>query len=246
MNRLLDIGFEPAGHWLLNDSKVVFEISRYATQRNILYAFISDGEVKYVGKTIQRLYSRMASYKNPGSTQSTNIRNHERIKTLLQSGAAVEILALPDNGLFHYGPFHFNLAAGLEDNIIRVIDPEWNGGKRDVESATASDDTNEPPASAGSFALTLQPTYFRTGFFNIGVSDADRVGGDGQKIEIFCGNEEKPILGVINRRANTNNTPRIMGGAGLRDWFQKNLSVKQTITIAVLSPTAIRVGAGTG
>jgi hypothetical protein len=69
----------------------------------------------------------MSGYKNPGKTQTTNINNHRRIKELLSDGAAVEILALPD-WLVRYGQFCLNLAAGLEDDIIRVVDPEWNGG----------------------------------------------------------------------------------------------------------------------
>ena len=123
MNRLLDIGFEIAGHWQLSGKNLTLELLRYASQRNILYAFASDGEVKYVGKTIQTLRKRMAEYKNPSATQPTNIKNHNNIRKLLESGAAIDILALPDNGLMHYGQFHLNLAAGLEDSIIEVMQP---------------------------------------------------------------------------------------------------------------------------
>jgi len=46
MNRLLAIGFEPAGHWLPEGDDLTFALTRHASQRNILYAFVSDGEVK--------------------------------------------------------------------------------------------------------------------------------------------------------------------------------------------------------
>src|SRR5437870_9631603 len=128
MNRLLEIGFEPAGHWLLENDRPNFELTRHSTQKNILYAFVCDGQVKYVGKTVRALSVRMSGYKNPGKTQTTNINNHRCIKELLSDGVAVEILALPDSGLLHYGQHHLNLAAALEDDIIRVVDPEWNGG----------------------------------------------------------------------------------------------------------------------
>ena len=65
MNRLLEIGFQPAGHWLLIDGKLRFDLMRHATQRNILYAFICDAEVMYVGKTIRMLATRMSGYKTP-------------------------------------------------------------------------------------------------------------------------------------------------------------------------------------
>ena len=238
MNRLLDIGFEIAGHWQLSGDDLTHELVRYASQHNILYAFASDGEVKYVGKTIQTLRKRMASYKNPGATQSTNIKNHNNIRKLLESGAAIDILALPDNGLMHYGPFHLNLAAGLEDNIIEVMQPEWNGKPK-----KAQDDKDvDKPKAVHTFPLILQKTYYSTGFFNISVQHAEHFGDDGQQIEIFCGDAAQPVTGVINRRANTNGTPRIMGGVGLRDWFRENASEMQEATISVYSPNSIRIG----
>ncbi len=129
MNRLLQIGFQPAGHWLLVNGKLKFDLTRHATQTNILYAFVCDAEVMYVGKTVRTLAVRMSGYRTPTRTQTTNVNNNRRILDLLARGAAIEILALPDNGLLHYGMFHLNLAAALEDDIIRKLNPPWNGGK---------------------------------------------------------------------------------------------------------------------
>jgi len=93
MNRLLEIGFQPAGHWLLEGNQLTFELARHSAQENILYAFVCDGEVKYVGKTTRTLATRMAGYKRPGKTQTTNINNHRRIREFLAGGVAVEIFA---------------------------------------------------------------------------------------------------------------------------------------------------------
>jgi hypothetical protein len=249
MNRLLEIGFEPAGHWVLENQALSFELVRHSSQRNVLYAFICDGHVKYVGKTVRSLATRMAGYKRPGPTQSTNIRNHARIMQVLALGAAVEILVLPDNGLLHYGKFHLNLAAGLEDDIIRLLNPEWNGGASEEITTSTTDEvvavpgSNHGMSSSGTFSFVLQPTYYRTGFFNVGVSSQKFFGADGETIELFLGNSQQPILGAINRHANLNGTPRIMGGAGLRDWFNANAAVSGEIIVEVLSPTAIRLNA---
>lgn len=218
MNRLLDIGFEPAGHWILEQGRLALDLYKYKSQRNILYAFVGDGQVKYVGKTLRSLATRMSSYRNPERTQTTNINNQKRIMALLQKGVAVEILALPDNGLLHYGQFHLNLAAALEDDIIRQLVPEWNGGMKGAESSDERllDKGRENDAvPVATFSFVLQPAYAKTGFFNVGVSESNLLGADGEKIEIFCGESESPIFGVINRRANSNGTPRIMGGIGL-------------------------------
>jgi hypothetical protein len=245
MNRLLEIGFQSAGHWLLADEKIKVNLTRHASQANILYAFVCDGEVMYVGKTIRTLATRMAGYRSPAKSQTTNVNNNQRILEILRRGAAVEILALPDNGLMHYGRFHLNLAAALEDDIIRKIDPPWNGGKPektlDTEIEVSGQFEELVPLPIAEFQFILQSTYFRTGFFNVSVSSQQYIGSDGETIELFLGNALKPVLGTINRTANQNGTPRIMGGTAVREWFQRHSKAMDLIDVQVLSPTSIRL-----
>lgn len=241
MNRLFDIGFQSAGHWHLIDDELSFELLRHGPKKNILYAFVSDGEVKYVGKTIQSLTKRLNGYKNPGSTQSTNIKNNGFIKELLRSGAAVDILALPDNGLLHYGQFHLNLAAGLEDDLISTLQPEWNGKQNKTLFTDSVTEADHPPIVIDSFTVVLQKTYFNSGFFNVPLAHAVSFGADGEQIDIFCGKDSSPIIGSINRSSNVSNAPRLMGGAGLRDWFQANVPMMEEITINVFSQNEIQI-----
>jgi hypothetical protein len=139
LNHLDRIGFTAVGWWELTETGISFELNEVATARNILYAFVIDGHVSYIGKTTQSLRARMAGYKTPGPTQSTNIRNHARIRQLLIAGALVEIFALPDSGLLYYGGFHVNLAAGLEDSLVRDLRPPWNGGRTEGEYQRAEE-----------------------------------------------------------------------------------------------------------
>ncbi len=116
LESLKAIGFSVAGRWRLDGlGGICCELNELAASRNVLYAFSIDGELMYVGKTIQMLRTRMAGYRNPGSTQSTNIKNNSNIRQSLAESKTVDIFVLPDNGLLHYGLFHVNLAAGLED-----------------------------------------------------------------------------------------------------------------------------------
>ena len=135
--RIRAIGFTIVGCWKLTDGGPAFELNHLATARNVLYAFVVDGELMYLGKTVQALRARMAGYKTPGATQSTNIRNNANTRACLTQGRQVEILALPDNGLLHYGGFHVNLAAGLEDSLVRDLAPRWNGGQKEEPNSTA-------------------------------------------------------------------------------------------------------------
>ncbi len=242
MNRLIEVGFSVAGHWLLKESNIHFELIRYSTQKNFLYAFACDGQVKYVGKTTRQLSQRMSNYKNPDKTQATNVKGHDRILQFLTEGTAVDILALPDNGLVHYGQFHLNLAAALEDSIIKIMKPEWNGGTPEtVQSISTKPTLPQAGYPSHQFNVKLHPTYYGNGFFNIGVDNEEHIGADGETIELFIGKQEQPILGTINRCANANGTPRIMGGSGLRNWFNENFDQLGTVLVEVISPMSLRL-----
>ena len=126
MNRLINIGFRKVGKWSQTPSGIGYALHDCADARNILYCFVCNQAILYVGKTTQPLKKRMYGYQNPGPTQSTNIKGNKNIHDLLADGKQVDIYALPDNGLLHFGAFHINLAAGLEDSIVKTLKPIWN------------------------------------------------------------------------------------------------------------------------
>ena len=251
MHRLYEIGFEMCGRWFLDGAQLGLELNHQGERKNVLYAFISNDAVKYVGKTTQTLQRRMLGYQRPNGDQRTNWRNHESILELLRQGSPVEILALADTGLMRYGAFHLNLAAGLEDSIISVLNPAWNGGRSSAviekpEESNPPDTSKEAQLEANmtsshkSFPLTIQETYFRTGFFNVGVSYSKDFAGDQANLTIYCGEEKQVVQAKINRTANANGTPRVMGGVRLREWFQKK-NPMDVVIVTVINPNAITI-----
>jgi len=124
--RLKQMGFRPCGRWEDRGGKLRCVLLDHSNDKNVLFAFISDGEVVYIGKTVQSLKKRMYGYQNPGPTQSTNIKSNGHIQDVLRSGGTVEVYTLPDNGLLYYGGFHVNLAAGLEVSLVKELKPLWN------------------------------------------------------------------------------------------------------------------------
>jgi hypothetical protein len=136
LGRLKTIGFTVAGLWKFDGEGIACELNELAIARNVLYSFAVDGQLMYVGKTVQPLRVRMAGYRNPGPTQSTNIKNNQNIRESLARGKQVEVYVLPDNGLLHYGKFHVKLAAGLEDSVVRELNPPWNGGQKEARNQT--------------------------------------------------------------------------------------------------------------
>lgn len=248
MNRLLEIGFRPIGQWRLERKKLNIELTAMMNNRNVLYAFVSNGEVKYIGKTIQPLQRRMYGYQNPGPTQRTNITNHALLKELLFEGKTVEIFALPDNGLLHYGGFHINLAAGLEDSLVRTIGPPWNStGKTKSGKAKSTPKKDDRLVISKNtinpvFELQLHKTYFEKGFFNATVEFDRFLGSNLENIHMHIGKTEETISGYINRTANKNGTARVMGGKELRGWFQSHFQEKDIVFVEILSPTSLRMG----
>ena len=131
IERLTSIGFVKIGEWSANPSTINFLLDKkYSTCKNVLYSFVANETVMYIGKTTQSLKNRINNYKN--GTRSTNLKNKDGITNLLKKNIAVSIFVLPDNGLLTYGGFHLNLAAGLEDSLIRDLSPAWNGGKKEA------------------------------------------------------------------------------------------------------------------
>jgi len=126
LKRIGSIGFKPVGKWKLVEGKLDFDLFDEPESANILYAFVVDSEVMYIGKTDRGLRSRMLNYRNAHVSQTTNTRNNEGLVKCLLQKQSVEIYGLSTDGLFQYGGFHINLAAGLEDSLIDELKPPWN------------------------------------------------------------------------------------------------------------------------
>ncbi len=124
--RLVNMEFRQVGEWSIESDKTKFTLNDASSARNVLYAFISQDTVMYIGKTVQTLKQRMGGYKNPAPAQSTNIKGNKFITEALMTDQTVAIYALPDNGLLYCGGFHVNLATGLEDNLVKALKPAWN------------------------------------------------------------------------------------------------------------------------
>lgn len=249
MDRLLKIGFINVGHWILENDHLQYHLVSSHKRTNVLYSFISNGTVKYVGKTTMPLMKRMYGYQNPGPSQSTNTRVNARIIDTLKFNDPVDIFVLADTGLLKYGDFQINLAAGLEDTLINKIGPEWNytGKQRiieDQESASKilQDHMLDPPKSIRDFEIVLGQTYYNFGFFNVKKIYSSLFGADKEKIELQLGDKSNDtIFGYINRTANKNGSPRIIGGKELTKWFRSNFKQNDNLRISVLSPVSIRL-----
>ena len=123
---LLSLGFEEAGEWVLANGQPTFRLRKHGSESNILYAFVAQYRVFYIGKTVRNLKKRMYGYQKPGPTQRTNIVNHEKIKKMIELGHSIKIFTFVPKETVLYRGVSVSLAAGLEDILIARLKPPWN------------------------------------------------------------------------------------------------------------------------
>jgi hypothetical protein len=81
------------------------------------------------------------------------------------------------------------------------------------------------------FALTLHPTYFDQGFFNVKVSHDRFVRKTEGPLRIRLGRNGVEIEARLDRHTNPNGTARILGGVQLRYWFHSNFNPMDTVAV---------------
>ncbi|MBL1265858.1 hypothetical protein [Candidatus Methylomicrobium oryzae] len=118
--QLKTMGFRKIGQWRLEKDGLGASLSHHYESANILFAFVCDGSLVYLGKTDLPLEKLFWNLKYENSELSKLI--HEA----LQVRKTVEIHSLPDNGLLYFGGFQLNLADGLYDSMISELRPSWN------------------------------------------------------------------------------------------------------------------------
>ncbi|HBC3859426.1 TPA: GIY-YIG nuclease family protein [Vibrio parahaemolyticus] len=237
MNRIMKLGFKYAGSWELENNELELRLNDSKNTKNILYAFVVNGEVKYVGKSTQTLFKRLAGYKNPGTSQATNIKNNKNIICTLQQEFPVDIFVFSGDDLLNYGGFNINLAAGLEDSIIQELSPDWNGKPKKIELVNNDIEV---------CTVTLGNAYYNQGFVNLPKSHGGFLGSHDDNLLISLDRDESSIKGKINRTANQNGSPRLKGYVPLRNWFQTNFELGDRIRVEIVSPNHIRLTGAEG
>lgn len=90
--------------------------------------------------------------------------------------------------------------------------------------------------------IVLGKAYYTQGFFNIRKKDEHKFKEHLSKINIYLqGPDKEAIPGQINRTANTNGTPRIMGGNKMTKWIQANHKKGDILTVELINSSSIRL-----
>lgn len=257
---LLNLGFVDLGRWQPSGDFIAYYLDgddAAANQvlldaPNALYAFVKGDDVLYIGKTARSIRKRYLGYCRPGKRQATNQRCHRNIKVAIAQGTEIRIFVFTPISHLRYADFEINLAAGLEDSLIRQFDPPWNGRERgqpiseeaereeaeETETAQAgvpasANTPSEPQVSSQamvSFSVVLGPTYYNKGFLNPGVEASRHLGKDGDPIRVRFSDGSQTVVSKINRTANRTGAVRVVGSnQQIARWFQDHFHEGDTV-----------------
>lgn len=272
---LLNLGFADVGKWQPKGDSIAYDLDGADSSAsevlldasNALYAFVRRDQVVYIGKTVRSIRKRYVGYCRPGKTQATNQRCHRNIKAAIAEGTEIRIFVFTPITHLRYSDFEINLAAGLEDSLIREFDPPWNGRDRghpisedaereEVEESefrelgvVAVVDAPPKPRASGqamaTFSVVLGATYYEKGILNPGVEASEYLGKHGDPIRVRFTDGSQTVISKINRTANRTGAVRVIGGnAQIARWFQQNFSEGDTVHGSVVDPHTIELLAG--
>ncbi len=249
MKEIIELGFEKVGKWSYINESFKFELNDNYINRNILYSFVIENEIKYIGKSIKTISQRLNGYKNPNITQRTNFRLNNLIVEKLKEGKEVEIYLFVDKAELNYKGKNINLPAGLEDNLIAEYLPEWNSlgknGELNEQKKVIKIENKEnimEKVFKEEIIVKIGEAYFNQGFFNI----------QSKYSELFSKNHFEPIkiqieensseiiIGTIYRTQSSNQT-RIKAGKEYKKWVQGNFKIGDIFKVEVIEKGFIKL-----
>ena len=251
MKDLEDIGFKKVGNWTLTEDRFSYAIQSNLDKKDLLYSFISDEKVFYIGKTTDSLKNRMNGYKNAGGSQRTNIRINNKIKELLNQRKQVYIFILLDDANLKFKNYRISLASGLEDSLIAAIKPEWNfrGNNRIKEQELPSQSENvviessQPTivSEVRTVEIKLGKEYWTKGFFNFSQRDRESLPDSPTQVTLLLGKNDDFFIEGSFLFATQDKQPRVHGNRSLKEWFQENFNEGDRIKVDILKSTVFRI-----
>ncbi|PHR74175.1 MAG: hypothetical protein COA67_02070 [Lutibacter sp.] len=255
MKELIEIGFKKVGEWELNNGVLICNLNNNYPSKNILYSFVCENDIKYIGKSVKSISQRLYGYRKPNKSQTTNYRINKLILEKLKNGIQIEIYLFVDNIGLNFREHKINLAAGLEDNLISEFLPKWNYLGKTIKKTKKTETKDKPNFEntnsrfiyndnefENNFVVALGKKYFNDGFFNVRVKHSSFFGKDLSKIKIQLGeNPSNYCIGKVNRTANTNQTPRIFAGKEYKSWIQENFERGDLFHVKIIENDFIKL-----
>ena len=234
--QLIDLNFSVIGFWKTSNEGLSYEVLDNKHNEfeidNSLYVFFDkeNDRILNVGKTTQTLKKRFYGYIR-GNGQSTNSKIHNKL--VKERSEKILILSLNDVLPFNWGIYNINLAAGLEDSMIEIENPLWNGKCSETEINEESSIENHSKIIDKFFIVTLSKTYFEIGSINVPLKKSDLLGKHDDIITIELSKDNKQITTQINRNAVKNRSVRINQNKEIKEYYNKFYNMGDKVKIII-------------
>lgn len=247
--RFSEIGFTKVGEWQLAE-KLAFELNQDAAcKTEVLYAFVCDTNVLYVGKTNNTLRERMGNYKagkEEGKGGSTNKTIRKNIMDHLLNGQQVNIYLLADVEIDYKG-HKVSISSGLEPALIKLLDPDTRWNARHTVKNHKSDKQDElVKIHSGllqliknelqddhSFFCTVGTEYFNKGIFAFNSNFNTSLLPEGRGVKVKFRLQDNEIL-YEGTYTYSGGRRFVSNKFVLNEWYQKNFKPKDKIKISVI------------
>lgn len=123
---LLELGFERAGEWILDNGRPFPHLKTGRSNRTALYAFLLGAEVVFLGRVKAAFGGQIGADGPMGMTHHHSTDNDRRIISNLMTGADIEILEFAPADTLEFRGWQLNIGAGLQDALVDRLKPDWN------------------------------------------------------------------------------------------------------------------------
>jgi len=270
LNELHHLGFVRSAACFLVGDRLRIDVLENSDARNILYAFVQNETIKYIGYTRHTFSKRLRGYQNPSAGQRTNLTVNAKLIASLSNDLAIDVYCFSNPEPQFYRGTALDVAAALEIGLITQaaqyhnennLEPLWNiMGNVYARQATPVLDTqgaeeilfdyrNEPEDGMiqniypVEVEIILGDAYFNHGYFNLPIAVTALIAAHGEAltVELVGGGFDPIVDKTINRTANLNGAPRFHLGHLYTNWVQHNHDQGDTMYVRILSPNHIQL-----
>jgi hypothetical protein len=253
MIKLLEIGFEIVGNWEISKkdtSRIAHTISSHSDLTDLIYAFVSDNQVKYIGMTDSTLKKRMDLYKSGkenGTAGSTNKKVHTEILRLLKNQKKVDIYVLSNVALPTYKGFRVSIAFGIElsliehfENSTKEIGGLWNKRGTTQKGNYPSSTPRPNGAVQNPFSMELKQESYTKGVISFGKKYAHLLPENSCAVLVKIGNAHQEVASTFtlsggNRKIGFKNQQ-------LKKWFdEEKLGIGSSIMVEIVNTNKIKI-----
>lgn len=250
---LKKFGFKKAGNWvLLNNGRIDFKVeNQFESTEDILYAFESEGLVRYIGITEQSLKGRMINYKSGHeenkSSGFTNKFVNANIKKMLVEKKEVNIYFLRGEAECKFHSLRISLSTGIEKSLINLFDIDsnlWNsrgvvnGNKKNkgIKIDKKNNNSREIQLSENQTTIKLGKESFEKGFilFRNDIDSLLPIDCQGMDIKY----KEKVISGWFTRSFKNK---KVNGYIELKLIFNNDFVYGEEVLVTILNPNEIKI-----